>query len=132
MNHDDSMKEPSKAIQLPCPTCSKLFWTRAKLNRHIIRVHEKRYTEKKREKKYKCTFEGCGKAYTTPGKLRDHSTSHTGNFSILYHILCGFLGEKPFECGRCDKKFGGRELFGRHLRDYHAISIKDVEKMLNI
>ena len=30
------------------------------------------------EKKFKCTWEGCGKAYTKPARLREHELSHTG------------------------------------------------------
>ncbi|KAI6184537.1 putative zinc finger protein F56D1.1 [Aphelenchoides bicaudatus] len=117
-NEYEPINDQPTTNQLSCSSCSKKFWTRYLLNKHVARVHEKRYKETIREKSYKCTFEGCNKAYTTPGRLKDHETSHTG--------------ELPLECGRCDKKFSGRGLFAKHLRQYHAISIKDVEKMLCI
>ena len=31
-----------------------------------------------RPKRYKCTYEGCAKAYTKPSRLDEHVRSHTG------------------------------------------------------
>lgn len=118
--------------RLPCPTCGKKFWTQYYLKKHVARVHEKRYKVYVRVKKYACKYKGCGKAYTTPGKLKDHETVHTGN--LLNENLCFkvFIGERPFDCGQCKKSFSGRATFANHLRREHQISIKDLEKIINL
>lgn len=69
--------------RLKCPSCTKVFWNRYSLNKHVARVHEKRYKEYERKKNYACTYDGCEKAYTTPGLLRDHETTHTGLLIFL-------------------------------------------------
>jgi len=33
------------------------------------------------KKRYKCTFEGCDKAYAKPSRLEEHERSHTGEVS---------------------------------------------------
>lgn len=38
------------------------------------------------EKKFKCTWEGCDKAYTKPARLREHELSHTGEVRRFFHI----------------------------------------------
>lgn len=81
------------ATRLKCPSCLKFFWTRYALNKHVARVHEKRYKKDVREKKYVCTSEGCEKAYTTPGKLKDHETKHTGNY---FHLIDFSVGDKDY------------------------------------
>lgn len=35
------------------------------------------------KKKYRCTFDGCEKAYTKPCRLEEHERSHTGEVSSL-------------------------------------------------
>ena len=40
-------------------------------------------TLKRREKRYKCSHEGCTKAYTKPCRLEEHERSHTGQVCQL-------------------------------------------------
>lgn len=35
---------------------------------------------------YQCTVEGCGKAYSKPSRLEEHSRSHTGIVSVNNHF----------------------------------------------
>lgn len=36
------------------------------------------------KKKYRCTYQGCTKAYTKPTRLQEHERSHTGEVSCLF------------------------------------------------
>ncbi|PCH33538.1 hypothetical protein WOLCODRAFT_112004 [Wolfiporia cocos MD-104 SS10] len=51
---------------------------------------------KPRNKRYRCEFEGCEKAYTKPSRLAEHQRSHTG--------------DRPFVCSVCKRSY---------LRDSH-------------
>ena len=46
---------------------------------------------KRRERRYKCSHEGCLKAYTKPSRLAEHERSHTGDVCAavtpLVHVL---------------------------------------------
>jgi len=35
------------------------------------------------KKRYRCTFDGCGKGYSKPSRLEEHERSHTGQVSFL-------------------------------------------------
>jgi hypothetical protein len=37
------------------------------------------------KKRYRCTYQGCSKAYTKPSRLEEHERSHTGE--VCYHIV---------------------------------------------
>ncbi|KAL3101161.1 hypothetical protein niasHS_001621 [Heterodera schachtii] len=102
--------------QHECANCGQRKPTREALRRHIARVHEKRYMEPKREKRHHCEWEGCGKSFTTRGKLEDHVNGHTGN--------C------PFSCDHCTRNFVTRAEFLRHLRKYHAVSIRQMGRQI--
>lgn len=43
------------------------------------------------ERRFKCTFEGCDKAYTKPTRLLDHERSHTGLVRFLMAIWGPFI-----------------------------------------
>ncbi|TFK62256.1 transcription factor iiia [Pluteus cervinus] len=45
----------------------------------------------KNKNRYRCTYDGCGKAYTKPVRLAEHTRSHTG--------------ERPFVCHTCNKSY---------------------------
>ncbi|KIM33755.1 hypothetical protein M408DRAFT_60486 [Serendipita vermifera MAFF 305830] len=60
--------------------------------------------------KYKCTFEGCQKAYTKPARLEEHKRSHTG--------------ERPFKCQHpgCDNSYLRDSHLQAHARTHRAYS----------
>ncbi|QSL64537.1 hypothetical protein MERGE_001838 [Pneumocystis wakefieldiae] len=62
---------------------------------------------KKRQKKiYKCTFEGCNKAYSKPCRIEEHLRSHTG--------------ERPFVCNfkGCEKGFFRKSHLKAHIHSH--------------
>jgi general transcription factor IIIA len=64
------------------------------------------------KKRYSCTFEGCGKAYTKPSRLEEHERSHTGQVSspAVIEIKLLTLLQRPFVCEICGNSY---------LRDTH-------------
>ncbi|KAI1728573.1 SEFIR domain-containing protein [Ditylenchus destructor] len=101
---------------LKCDTCGKTQQSKQSLVRHFRRVHEKSYSESPRTKKYPCTETGCNKTFKTPGSFQDHLNRHKGEY--------------PYECEHCAKKFFARAQYVRHLRKYHAMSIKSINRLL--
>ncbi|KAF8895708.1 hypothetical protein CPB84DRAFT_1782257 [Gymnopilus junonius] len=88
----------------------------------------------KTKKCYRCTFEGCEKAYTKPTRLEEHERSHTGQRPFVCNT-CGksYLREthlhahsrshlpetaRPFSCERpgCEKRFWTSQ----HLQAHHS------------
>ncbi|KAF8362851.1 hypothetical protein PRIPAC_89774, partial [Pristionchus pacificus] len=100
-------------LGLVCKECGKVYANTDSLRKHKARVHEKRYAEAARSKRYACTEEGCEKAFTTPGALQDHLNRHNG---VAAHA-----------CDHCDKSFSTRAYYARHLSKYHQISIKSLD-----
>ncbi|KAK4047402.1 hypothetical protein OIV83_005449 [Microbotryomycetes sp. JL201] len=66
-----------------------------------------------RIKKFKCTFDGCDKAYTRPVRLEEHLRSHTG--------------ERPFACSQCDASFQRDSHLKAHQRTHLPASAKSYE-----
>lgn len=59
------------------------------------------------KKRYSCTFEGCGKAYTKPSRLEEHERSHTGQVSnpaVIERKLLT-LPQRPFVCETCGNSY---------------------------
>ncbi|KAF9484507.1 hypothetical protein BDN70DRAFT_872537 [Pholiota conissans] len=85
------------------------------------------------KKRYCCTYDGCGKAYTKPSRLEEHERSHTGQRPFVCET-CGnsYLREahlhahsrchlpessRPFECDResCGKRFWTSQHLTTHI-----------------
>ena len=89
---------------------------------------------------FKCSYEGCSKAYMTKQSLRRHFLSHTGDsrFRCYYgdcagmiryrdsqalarHIQITHLAERPFNCNICSKRFARSDSLLRHRRNVHSV-----------
>lgn len=104
-----------------CSTCQKAFSTSSSLNTHS-RIHtgskpfkcsicQKSFTASSnlyyhrmihfQNKPHKCTMFQCSRSFSTPGDLRNHSYTHSGQW--------------PFNCNTCQKGFAKRTSFQNHL-----------------
>ena len=89
---------------------------------------------------FKCSYEGCSKAYTTKQSLRRHFLSHTGDsrlrcysgdcagiiryrdsHALARHIRITHIAERPFECNICSKRFARSDSLLRHRRNVHSV-----------
>ncbi|KAJ7125020.1 hypothetical protein C8R44DRAFT_782068 [Mycena epipterygia] len=55
-------------------------------------------------KRYKCTHEGCDKAYSKPSRLEEHERSHSG--------------QRPFVCDKCSKSYLRETHLHAHARSH--------------
>ncbi|XP_055901880.1 zinc finger protein 271-like [Eupeodes corollae] len=62
---------------------------------------------KRVEKPYKCSVEGCDRAFKVPYGLKRHSWVHTK--------------VKPFECDQCKKKFLRKDHLAKHMKTHYRI-----------
>lgn len=79
-----------------CPTCRKMFISKATLQAHQRQVHLK----DDGADPYRCNI--CSKTFAVPARLTRHYRTHTG--------------EKPFSCDFCDKSFSVKENLSVHRR----------------
>ncbi|XP_054167591.1 zinc finger protein 665-like [Oppia nitens] len=84
-----------------CKECNNSFATTSYLTAHVKASHA--------ERKYKCTYDGCDKAFYKPHPLAEHLLRHQG------------LYEKPFKCDSvgCGKSFTQNAGLEKHKRRQH-------------
>lgn len=79
-----------------CSLCRKEFTYSHGLELHIRRVHTKQFD-------YHCEI--CKKGFIEKSQLREHMFTH--------------VGERPFACNQCDKKYSTRSSLSSHKRYIH-------------
>ena len=86
-------------------------------------------------KRYKCTYKGCSKSYTTKGNLdrhinekhleiKPHKCHYEGCSKSFLHKskLDQHITEvhvKPFKCDQCEKSFGSQNHLDQHISEVH-------------
>lgn len=104
--------QPPKAI---CSQCGKGFKTKCALKKHFY-IHTG-------ERPYVC--EVCNKAYYTNSYLKIHRRIHTGKKEIIKYFKLNnnncnnfffLVGEKPYQCSQCGKKFVAANVLNEHLK----------------
>ncbi|KAK6053768.1 zinc finger, C2H2 type [Cooperia oncophora] len=111
-------KLKGNGVGMQCALCGKYYRNPYLLKRHIRSVHDKAYSQYRRTRKNVCSWEGCEKAFTTPGLLEDHMNYHKGI--------------TPYRCNSCDMSFAARARFAVHLSKYHRMSIRDYTSMAGL
>ena len=99
--------------------------------------------DKSQERPYRCGYPGCDKSYLRKGCLVRHFIKHTGisNFKCPHpecvgneyyrdavqlkrHIATTHSPDKPFQCDRCNRRFGRKDRFEYHRKHVHGIEEK--------
>ena len=82
------------------------------------------------KRKYKCTYEGCTKAYTKPSRLEEHERSHTGDVSPSLSIIPTNHPphqQRPFTCPTCPKSYLRETHLQAHARSHLPESARPLE-----
>ena len=80
-----------------CTICRQEFKKREHLRRHQVTKHSD-------EKPYKCTYEGCDRAFKRRDKLQEHERCHKDN--------------KPFKCSKCGRGYRYKDGLRYHEKSH--------------
>jgi uncharacterized C2H2 Zn-finger protein len=97
-----------------CNYCGKVFGYRTSLGRHIAggacEGNPDGSSIQTLPKPYPCEL--CNKSFRT-------------NHSLTDHINAVHKGLKAYQCDRCGKEFGFKQLFYRHIKDENSCNVID-------
>lgn len=71
---------------------------------------------------YKCTYDGCERAYSKPSRLEEHERSHTGEVAVSFlnrrPLIHFIFSQRPFSCSTCNKSYLRETHLQAHLRSH--------------
>jgi uncharacterized Zn-finger protein len=102
--HGGVPQDISSKLKHLCDQCPKIFASKLGLSLHKKRTHEKIEAPKYERRDHICAI--CGKGYKSQANLTEHERSKHQNYL-------------PFECTKCDKKFGTKVRLRMHLKSVH-------------
>lgn len=85
--------------RVSCQICDRMFTREDTLQNHIRCLHSD-------ERPYKCTDEGCYKAFASQSALIQHLKSH--------------MNGKPYRCNECPASFALLSIYKQHMHKDHA------------
>ncbi|XP_028286586.1 zinc finger protein 19-like [Parambassis ranga] len=117
-------KETDRAAPFSCSECSKQFFYKQSLKRHL-----KHHSGESSRSLVNFVCDVCGKIFTYHHNLKTHMRLHTGEKPFICNI-CGkkvrlqtnlkahmsvHSGEKPFGCDLCGKRFKRKTYLATHM-----------------
>ena len=78
------------------------------------------------ERRYRCSYEGCSKAYTKPSRLAEHERVHTGDVCryLCFLAYVKFLFQRPYTCSTCNKSYLRETHLQAHTRSHLPVSAR--------
>uniref|UniRef100_A0A452ULJ7 Zinc finger E-box-binding homeobox 1 n=1 Tax=Ursus maritimus TaxID=29073 RepID=A0A452ULJ7_URSMA len=125
--HDDSGTPDAFSQLLTCPYCDRGYKRFTSLKEHI------KYRHEKNEDNFSCSL--CSYTFAYRTQLERHMTSHKSGRDQVTHVrqtkvseydFCFCLGEKPYECPNCKKRFSHSGSYSSHISSKKCISLMPV------
>ncbi|ODO05504.1 hypothetical protein I350_04555 [Cryptococcus amylolentus CBS 6273] len=101
---------PSVVRAIPRKRASVAVSAEASSSKPPSSEETKRNYPSRTQKRFKCTHEGCEKAYTKPSRLAEHEMTHRG--------------ERPYKCVQCDQAYSREDHLKAHARTHLKVEVK--------
>lgn len=146
---ENLQKRSPKPLEDPITCCEQVFNFKSEYRKHQFKVHPsspqcsfcgKILKSKKTliihnkshqdyaDRRFKCSFDGCGKAFNFKLHLDNHERTHSGKpkMPLVVQTLLNinFLGERPFKCTICPASFKQSFQLTIHMRKHTEVTNK--------